>query len=64
MLKKMDDFVAGDDRAMSQPTLLSMHILWLREHNRVAKNLQYYLKPKGDQSQDDILFQVIKESVY
>ena len=51
--------MAGDDRAMSQPTLLSMHVVWFREHNRIAKHLKYYLKSKGEQSQDDILFQVI-----
>ena len=51
--------MAGDDRAMSQPTLLSMHVVWFREHNRIAKYLKYYLKSKGEQSQDDILFQVI-----
>ena len=51
--------MAGDDRAMSQPTLLSMHVVWFREHNRIAKYLKYYLKSKGEQSQDDILFQVV-----
>ena len=57
---KMSDFIAGDDRAMSQPTLLSMHVLLLREHNRVAKRLQSLLKPRGDQpGQDEILFQVM-----
>ena len=56
---KMTDFMAGDDRAMSQPTLLSMHVVWFREHNRIAKYLKYYLKSKGEQSLDDILFQVM-----
>ena len=57
---KMSDFIAGDDRAMSQPTLLSMHVLLLREHNRIAKRLKPLLKPMEEQSgQDEILFQVM-----
>ena len=35
-----EDFVAGDGRVMSQPTLLSFHVLWLREHNRIATQLK------------------------
>ena len=58
-MHKASDFVAGDDRAISQPTLLSMHVLWLREHNRIARKLQGLLKPRGDQpSLDEILYQV------
>lgn len=32
-------FVAGDTRANMSPWLASLHSLWLREHNRVARAL-------------------------
>ena len=57
-----EDFVAGDGRVMSQPTLLSLHVLWLREHNRIASNLKTALGEAlhkfNDQERDEILFQV------
>ena len=56
------DFVSGDGRVMSQPTLLSLHVLWLREHNRIASRLKDLLQPSlnsfSDQAADQVLFQV------
>ena len=59
---KDDDFVTGDVRSQIHATLLSMHVLWLREHNRIAERLAEALKYKIDKmspkEQDEILFQV------
>lgn len=55
-----EDFVAGDGRVMSQPTLLSLHVLWLREHNRIASRLKTTLDLHNfsDHAKDEVLFQV------
>ena len=60
-----EDFVAGDGRVMSQPTLLSLHVLWLREHNRIASRLKTTLDLHNfsDHAKDEVLFQV-KLSLY
>ena len=45
---------------MSQPTLLSLHVLWLREHNRIASRLKTTLDLHNfsDHAKDEVLFQV------
>jgi len=37
-------FIAGDSRANEQPGLTVYHTVWVREHNRLARDL-YYLNP-------------------
>lgn len=37
-------FLAGDSRVNEQPGLTAMHIIWLREHNRVAR-IMHTLNP-------------------
>ena len=57
-----DDFVSGDERTQIHATLLSMHVLWMREHNRIAEKLAEVLMPRlekyGRKERDEILFQV------
>ena len=41
--EKPDDFVAGDIRSNEQPFLATLHVVFMREHNRIAKRLKEYL---------------------
>lgn len=43
--QRLDDFVAGEDRVNEHPFLTTMHIIFVREHNRIAKLLKAYLPP-------------------
>jgi peroxidase len=53
------ELLSGDDRINEQPGLIIMHIVWLREHNRVAANLQT-LNPTWN---DEQLFQEARRVV-
>ena len=53
-------YKAGDIRAMENPALASMHTLWVREHNRIAKELRKRLKKSRD---DETVFQMARKLV-
>ena len=38
-----EDFVAGDERVNEHPFLTAMHVVLMREHNRVADKLRQHL---------------------
>jgi len=41
--EKIDDFMAGEMRVNEHPFLTTLHVVFVREHNRVAKLLKEYL---------------------
>ena len=50
-------YKSGDSRAEDNGFLLSMHTVWLREHNRIAKKLGY-MNPDWD---DEMIFQEARQ---
>ena len=61
------DLVAGDERAIVQPALASLHTLFLREHNKVAANikkkLSLTLAGKSASERDEIIYQEARRIV-
>lgn len=55
------DFISGDSRNALQPTLLSLHNLFLLEHNRIARSILKAMRGKLDhlneKDRDELLFQ-------
>ncbi|GMH36482.1 hypothetical protein BSKO_04350 [Bryopsis sp. KO-2023] len=51
-------YVAGDIRALENPNLAALHVLWLREHNKVAKELD---KAFGGELDDETLFRYARD---
>ncbi|XP_023338409.1 chorion peroxidase isoform X2 [Eurytemora carolleeae] len=49
------DFVSGDERTNEHPFLTSMHIVFLREHNRIARELRKHLPTYLQQ--DEFIYQ-------
>lgn len=55
------DFVAGDERVNEHPFLTSMHVLFMREHNRIAEELGRHL-PEALR-QDELIYQETRRLV-
>ncbi|UYV63418.1 PXDN [Cordylochernes scorpioides] len=55
----IDCFLAGDHRANEQLGLLSMHTLWMREHNRLAREF-HKLNPHWD---GETIYQEVRKLV-
>ena len=51
-------FVAGDVRANEQPSLLSMHTLFMREHNRICDELLL-----AGMTDDELIYQTARKKV-
>ena len=59
-ISENDMFLAGDVRANEQIGLIAMHTLWVREHNRVAREIadnEFYGEDLTDGSIDEEIYQ-------
>ena len=54
-----DDLVSGDVRAIEQPGLASIHSLFLKEHNRIAR----LVRERNDKATDEDIYQVARKLV-
>ncbi|XP_040581150.1 salivary peroxidase/catechol oxidase [Lepeophtheirus salmonis] len=65
--QEKDDFVAGDGRCQAHSTILAMHVIWFREHNRIANALgpllKHYIHHLDEWEQDEIIFQEVRKIV-
>ncbi|XP_040572196.1 salivary peroxidase/catechol oxidase [Lepeophtheirus salmonis] len=59
--EKESDFVAGDNRVNEHPFLSSMHVIFLREHNKIARGLKKYLPV--ELRTDEIIYQETRRLV-
>jgi len=61
--------VAGDARCPEHPGLVSMHTLWMNEHNRIAKKLRLnraiidFMRGKTLEEKDEFIFQETRRLV-
>ena len=53
-------FVAGDERANENGNLITMHTIWAREHNRVARQIKAAF---GTELDDEGIFQLARHTV-
>lgn len=58
-------YIAGDARANENPGLITMHTMWVREHNRIAKEIKKMNKDKEDEDKcdDDTIFNTARHAV-
>ncbi len=59
--ERSEDFMAGDMRVNEHPFLATLHVVFVREHNRVAKLLREYLPPRY--RTDEVLYQEARRIV-
>jgi len=59
--ERQNDFVGGDERVNEHPFLSALHIVFLREHNRIARELRKYL-PVSLQK-DEVIYQETRRIV-
>jgi len=64
-----ENFMSGDGRAESHPTILSTHTLWMREHNRIANLMLEQVKKRSPpfmadpQKLDEFIYQETRKIV-
>ena len=62
--KNGPEFAAGDVRAIENPGLSSMHTIFVREHNRIAKSLNSLGVSKDDEELYQMARRQDKDNVF